>query len=280
MSSTPPGRHRGSPRPVVIPWHKVCVRSAAGVALALGAGVVTFGPTGGSESDATPSAQADAVALQDSGLAARLSDRASRSGRAELRASEFLTISEEPARPQTRINPAAAIPTPTPTSTPTPTPTPTRTATVTAKPSPTTTPTPKPTATTTAAPTGISMAPCADGSAVEAGLTKDAIRVHRAVCAAFPSVIGWGGIRGSGDYHGTGQALDIMIPNSSVGQAIANWVRANAKALGVSEVIWAQHIWTVQRSSEGWRAMPDRGSVTANHYDHVHVSVYGNSGTA
>ncbi|MDQ1640746.1 MAG: hypothetical protein QOJ90_97, partial [Actinomycetota bacterium] len=28
------------------------------------------------------------------------------------------------------------------------------------------------------------------------------------------------------------------------------------------------------RSSEGWRPMADRGSTTANHYDHVHVSVY------
>jgi hypothetical protein len=277
MSSTPPGRHRGSPRPIVVPWRKVCLRSAAGLALVAGAGAVTFGPTSVTESEATPSAQADAVALQDAGLAARLSERASRSGRAELRASEFLTIREEPARPQTRINPAAPIPTPTPTPTPTATPTPTPTATP--KPSPTTTATPKPKATTTT-PTGISMAPCADGSAVESGLTRDAIRVHRAVCAAFPSVTGWGGTRGTGDYHGTGQALDIMIPNSSVGQAIANYVRANAKALGVSEVIWAQHIWTVQRSSEGWRPMSDRGSATANHYDHVHVSVYGNSGTA
>ena len=104
--------------------------------------------------------------------------------------------------------------------------------------------------------------------------------MHRAVCALFPSVTGWGGRTGSGGEHSTGQALDIMIPNSSVGQAIANYVRANYKALGVSEVIWAQHIWTVQRSSEGWRAMSDRGSTTANHYDHVHVTVYGNSGTA
>jgi hypothetical protein len=277
MSSTPPGRHRGSPRPVVIPWRKVSVRSAAGLALVVGAGVVTFGPVSVAESEATPAAQADAVALDSAGLAARLTERASRSGRAELRASEFLGIREEPARPQTRINPAAPIPTPAPP--PTPTPTPTATPTATPKPSPTTSATPKPKATTTA-PAGISMAPCADGSAVEAGLTRDAIRVHRAVCAAFPSVIGWGGTRGTGDYHGTGQALDIMIPNSSVGQAIANYVRANYKVLGVSEVIWAQHIWTVQRSSEGWRAMPDRGSVTANHYDHVHVSVYGNSGTA
>ena len=90
----------------------------------------------------------------------------------------------------------------------------------------------------------------------------------------------WGGRTGSGGEHSTGQALDIMIPNSSVGQAIANYVRANYKALGVSEVIWAQKIWTVQRSGEGWRAMSDRGSATANHYDHVHVTVYGNSGTA
>ena len=115
---------------------------------------------------------------------------------------------------------------------------------------------------------------------MEAGLTKDAIRVHRAVCALFAGVTGWGGRTGSGGEHSSGRALDIMIPNSSVGQAIANYVRANAKALGVSEVIWSQHIWTVQRSGEGWRSMSDRGSPTANHYDHVHVTVYGSSGTA
>ena len=28
------------------------------------------------------------------------------------------------------------------------------------------------------------------------------------------------------------------------------------------------------RAGEGWRWQPDRGSTTANHYDHVHVSVY------
>ena len=70
-----------------------------------------------------------------------------------------------------------------------------------------------------------------------------------------------------------------MISNSTVGWQLANWVRANAKRLGVSEVIYSQKIWTVQRGSEGWRSMSDRGSATANHYDHVHVSVYGNRGT-
>jgi uncharacterized protein YgiM (DUF1202 family) len=126
---------------------------------------------------------------------------------------------------------------------------------------------------------GISYAPCPSGSSVEDGLTPDAIRVHRAVCAEFPGVSSYGGLRGGGGAHGEGRALDIMIgSNSSLGDAIAAFVRSNYKALGVSEVIWQQRIWTVQRSSEGWRPMEDRGSATANHMDHVHVTVYGNSG--
>lgn len=121
---------------------------------------------------------------------------------------------------------------------------------------------------------GLSTAPCAAGSTVESGLTSNAISVHRAVCAEFPEVTAYGGLRpGDGGEHGTGQALDIMITGST-GDAIADFVRANAGALGVSEVLWSQHIWTVQRASEGWRPMEDRGSVTANHYDHVHVTVY------
>jgi hypothetical protein len=29
----------------------------------------------------------------------------------------------------------------------------------------------------------------------------------------------------------------------------------------------------------GWRPMDDRGSSTANHMDHVHVTTFGNRGT-
>jgi hypothetical protein len=120
---------------------------------------------------------------------------------------------------------------------------------------------------------GVSYAPCADGSSTEAGLTENAVRVYRAVCAQFPDVSSWGGLRSDGE-HGEGRALDIMVSSSSLGDGIADWVRANSQALGVSEVIWSQRIWTVQRGSEGWRPMEDRGSATANHYDHVHVTVY------
>ena len=126
---------------------------------------------------------------------------------------------------------------------------------------------------------GISAAPCPGDSAVESGLTQDAIRVHRALCARYPQISSFGGVRSSGGFHGTGQAVDAMISSSSVGWDIANWTRANASKLGVSEVLYSQKIWTVQRSSEGWRSFSDRGSATANHYDHVHVSVYGNRGT-
>ena len=135
----------------------------------------------------------------------------------------------------------------------------------------------KPVASTAGA---ISQAACKSGSSVEDGLTQDAIRVHRAICAKFPDITSYGGLRSgdSGSEHSTGHALDIMVSGSE-GQEVADWLHANYKKLGVSQLIWQQHIWTVQRSSEGWRAMEDRGSTTANHYDHVHVTVYGNSGT-
>ncbi|MFD1824733.1 MULTISPECIES: SH3 domain-containing protein [Mumia] len=121
--------------------------------------------------------------------------------------------------------------------------------------------------------TSVSGKPCASGSSVESGLTSNAIKVHRAVCAEFPSVTSYGGVRsGDGGEHGSGRALDIMV-SGATGDQIADYVRANASRLGVTEVLWAQQIWTTQRASEGWRSMEDRGSSTANHYDHVHVTV-------
>jgi hypothetical protein len=274
-----------------VPWRTVGVRAAVGVAFVLGAGVITLGAGTVTAEAPIPTVAADPTSLDAVALSMRMADeRVSRSETAReslvaprMRATTAPTPTAAPLTIETIAPPApAAAPAPPTTAAPArATPSPTKTST------PTRTPTSTPTATPStsraapkaaAAPSGISFAPCADGSAVESGLTPDAVRVHRAVCALFPGVSGYGGLRGSGDNHGTGRAVDIMVGSSGLGGQIAAYVRANATALGVSEVIWEQHIWTVQRSSEGWRAMPDRGSPTANHYDHVHVSVYGSSG--
>jgi hypothetical protein len=119
---------------------------------------------------------------------------------------------------------------------------------------------------------GLSTAPCPDGSSIESGLTAAATGVYRAVCAAFPQPTVWGGYDPHGE-HIDGRAIDIMI-TGEVGTQIAEWLRANASALQIRDIIWAQQIWTPDRAAEGWRYMSDRGSTTANHYDHVHVAVY------
>jgi len=118
---------------------------------------------------------------------------------------------------------------------------------------------------------GLSSAPCASGSGVEGGLGANAIAAHRAICARFPQVTSYGGYRSGSANHSSGRALDVMV-SGAAGQEIANWARANAGALGITEVIHAQRIWTTQRAGDGWRGMSDRGSATANHYDHVHLS--------
>ena len=119
---------------------------------------------------------------------------------------------------------------------------------------------------------GLSMDPCPDGG-VESGLTDSAVFVYRSVCNAFPEITSYGGWSNHGE-HSSGRALDIMTSDVELGTAIAEFLRAHASELHLFDVIWRQHIWTPVRASEGWRSMPSRGSATANHYDHVHVSVY------
>ena len=113
---------------------------------------------------------------------------------------------------------------------------------------------------------------CTNGSAVEAGVSENIQKVHQAVCAEFPDINTYGTFRGDGE-HAQGIAVDIMVSGAE-GYQVAEFVRKYYQELGVSYIIYSQHIWSVERSSEGWRAMSDRGSTTANHYDHVHVTTY------
>jgi hypothetical protein len=119
---------------------------------------------------------------------------------------------------------------------------------------------------------GLSMATCPDGS-VEYRLTPAAVHVYRSVCHAFPQITSYGGWDAHGE-HASGKAIDIMTSDVSLGNAIAAFLQQHSSELHIYDILWRQHIWTPVRAAEGWRLFADRGSATANHYDHVHVSVY------
>jgi hypothetical protein len=69
--------------------------------------------------------------------------------------------------------------------------------------------------------------------------------------------------------HPLGLALDFMVPiDSEKGSRLADYVITNGERLGVKYVIWQQRIWQDGK----WKGMKNRGSITANHRDHIHVS--------
>lgn len=114
---------------------------------------------------------------------------------------------------------------------------------------------------------------CTNGTSVPSGVSPNVAAVHAAVCAEFPEISVYGTLRGGGGDHSVGRAVDIMVSGER-GWQVAEFVRQYYVELGVSYVIYSQNIWSVERGGEGWRPMEDRGSTTANHYDHVHVSTY------
>ena len=81
----------------------------------------------------------------------------------------------------------------------------------------------------------------------------------------------------SGD-HGKGLAIDFMVPvSSALGDQIAEYAVKNMASRGINYIIWKQRFYAPYDSKYGpaytWNPIPDRGSVTENHYDHVHVSM-------
>ena len=117
---------------------------------------------------------------------------------------------------------------------------------------------------------------------VERGLKPNAIKVHRGIRANFPQITSIGGVRKDPiPDHPSGRALDLMLPNyksasgKALGSKVAAWARTNAKSLGIEYVIYNQRIWNIRRDKEGWRYMASRGSDSANHKNHVHITVFG-----
>ena len=160
-------------------------------------------------------------------------------------------------------------------------PAPTTSATATATPSPTTSTTPPstPPATPTPEPPKKPSGPKAKVHNYKR-LTKKAKKVANKVrddWRKIKSIGGWrAGSKYSGD-HPAGRAIDVMIPkwkkNAKLGWSIAKYFakKSKAKKFKIHYVIFRKKIWTVQNPR--WRKMANRGGATANHFDHVHISV-------
>ncbi|HEL1961750.1 TPA: LysM peptidoglycan-binding domain-containing protein [Streptococcus suis] len=114
-------------------------------------------------------------------------------------------------------------------------------------------------------------------SAYDVGLQPQVAAFRAEVANAF-GITSFSGYRAgdSGD-HGKGLAIDFMVPQSSaLGDQVAEYAIANMGAKNISYIIWKQRFYAPYASIYGpaytWNLMPDRGSITENHYDHVHVS--------
>ena len=110
-------------------------------------------------------------------------------------------------------------------------------------------------------------------------LTANGKSIVTTVRARFPQITTMYGVRPDPlPDHPSGHAVDVMLPdyqqNEGLGWTIANYLRAHAGELHISYIIFHQHIWNVARDAEGWRLMAERGNDTANHMNHVHVTVF------
>ncbi|MBE1587103.1 hypothetical protein ACFPOI_01615 [Nonomuraea angiospora] len=115
------------------------------------------------------------------------------------------------------------------------------------------------------------------------GLTQRMIDVRADIMRNFPMKYGVGCLRpGDPGEHGKGRACDFMMSRGGTmasgsdearGDALADYLIKNGARIGVMYIIWKQRYYDI-RSGGGWDPMSDRGGVTANHYDHVHVSVF------
>lgn len=134
--------------------------------------------------------------------------------------------------------------------------------------------------TTYAAPAAPDYAGLAVAKSENAGLQPQTAAFKEEIANLF-GITSFSGYRpgDSGD-HGKGLAIDFMVPESSeLGDKIAEYAIKNMASRGISYIIWKQRFYAPFDSKYGpantWNPMPDRGSVTENHYDHVHVSMNG-----
>lgn len=141
-------------------------------------------------------------------------------------------------------------------------------------------PTPSATPVTEASAQTVTSATQATSNPANAGLQPQVAAYKEEVAAKY-GITAFSLYRaGSNDDHGKGLAVDFMVPvSSALGDQVAQDAINNMSSRGISYIIWKQQFYAPFDSIYGpaytWNPMPDRGSVTENHYDHVHVSFNG-----
>ena len=137
--------------------------------------------------------------------------------------------------------------------------------------------TPTPAASTATTVATVSTTSSSTTSSYDVGLQPQVAAFRAEVANAF-GITSFSGYRAgdTGD-HGKGLAIDFMVPQSSaLGDQVAAYAAANLASKNISYIIWKQRFYSSYASIYGpaytWNLMPDRGSITENHYDHVHVS--------
>ncbi|MCQ4626177.1 peptidoglycan DD-metalloendopeptidase family protein [Corynebacterium sp. CCUG 69979] len=119
----------------------------------------------------------------------------------------------------------------------------------------------------------------------------DAVRLGRAVAQRFPQIKVIGGWRpyDGFDDHPSGTSIDIMIDSAhpdqagggdfsktnegrELGDEIRDYIMDNKEEFNLEYIMWRQKEYY---SGGEIRDTPDRGSHTANHYDHLHVRTTG-----
>lgn len=127
---------------------------------------------------------------------------------------------------------------------------------------------------------GLSPAP-APGAVRQVRITGPAVRSHvQAFANNSCAVNGCPFVIGTRQGHSptADRAIDMMestggrrpADGGAHGTRVASYALSTGDRAKVMYVIWQQRINSLD--GRGWRGMADRGSITQNHYDHVHVS--------
>lgn len=103
------------------------------------------------------------------------------------------------------------------------------------------------------------------------------VKMAKAIFKEFPEIKRIGGWRAVDSFpdHPSGRALDVMMPHGAdprdkkLGDAVEKFAWDNMKKYKVTYTIWRQRYVNPTTSN----MMEDRGGPTANHFDHVHITI-------